>query len=175
MTSNSTRVRAAAIADAPALGQIHVAAWRAAYRGIMPANHLAALAAEDRAALWTTVISRSNPAEIVLVSESGGSLTGFCAAGSAWRPEEAGLGEVQSLNVNPRAWGTGAGDALLARAEDWLRGRQFQDAILRVVRDNLRARRFYERHGWTDDGRSDIATVLGVAVPEVRYRRHLAP
>ena len=168
------RVRVAAVDDAVALGEIHVAAWKAAYASVMPADDLARLAVEERAGLWTTVIARATPAEIVLVADRGGSLEGFCAIGRAEPSDEVGLGEVHSLNVHPRAWGTGVGDALLEAAEAWFHQQGFRDAILWVVRDNLRARRLYERHGWANDGRSQVATVLGVTVPEVSYLRHLA-
>ena len=126
MTGGSTRVREATISDAAELGTVHVAAWRAAYQGIMPAEYLGALEVAKRAELWTATISRPNPTEMVLVAERNGSLIGFCAVGNARRPDETGLGEVQALNIDPSAWGTGAGDALLAAAETWLGERKFQ-------------------------------------------------
>jgi len=42
-----------------------------------------------------------------------------------------------------------------------------------VLPDNARARRFYEVAGWTTDGTRRTSEVLGVVVPEVRYRRRL--
>ena len=41
------RVRVAAVDDAVALGEIHVAAWKAAYASVMPADDLARLAVES--------------------------------------------------------------------------------------------------------------------------------
>ena len=55
---------------------------------------------------------------------------------------------------------------------DYLRG-EFSEAILWVLQDNPRARRFYERHGWTLDGASKRSRHLGVDVDEVRYRIRL--
>jgi hypothetical protein len=42
-----------------------------------------------------------------------------------------------------------------------------------VLRDNARARRFYERSGFRADGVEEPYEVAGVAVPEVRYAREL--
>ena len=173
MTGGSTRVRPAILSDAAALGAIHVAAWRAAYQGIMAAEYLAGLEVAKRAELWTATISRASPTEVVMVAERDGSLLGFCMIGNARRPDEAGLGEVQALNVEPGAWGTGAGEALLVAAESWLGGRGLQRAILWVVEGNGRARRFYERHGWDHDGHSDLVNIGGVPIAEVRYGRRL--
>jgi hypothetical protein len=41
-----------------------------------------------------------------------------------------------------------------------------------VLRDNLRARRFYELAGFTPDGATNVLTGLG-SILEVRYRRPL--
>jgi hypothetical protein len=40
-----------------------------------------------------------------------------------------------------------------------------------VLPANTRARRFYEIAGWVADGSERTMEVLGVVVPEVRYRR----
>jgi hypothetical protein len=51
-----------------------------------------------------------------------------------------------------------------------LRGRGYLEAILWVLDDNPRARRFYEREGWALDGERKVEPHLGVDVAEVRYR-----
>ena len=42
-----------------------------------------------------------------------------------------------------------------------------------VLADNARARRFYERHGWTADGASQALTIPGAPI-EVRYEQDVA-
>jgi RimJ/RimL family protein N-acetyltransferase len=39
-----------------------------------------------------------------------------------------------------------------------------------VLEDNPRARRFYEREGWSHDGGEREEEFLGVPISEVRYR-----
>jgi hypothetical protein len=46
--------------------------------------------------------------------------------------------------------------------------------VLWVHPDNARARRFYERADWICDDVTQEAEVLGIVVPEVRYRRPLS-
>jgi hypothetical protein len=43
-------IRAATVADATAIGEVHVRSWQAAYAGLIPADFLARLSAESRAA-----------------------------------------------------------------------------------------------------------------------------
>jgi RimJ/RimL family protein N-acetyltransferase len=44
-------------------------------------------------------------------------------------------------------------------------------ALLWVLEDNPRARRFYERAGWAPDGVRKAEERLGVRAAEVRYRK----
>ncbi len=46
-------LRPAVPADAPAAARVHVRAWQAGYRGLMPAEYLDGLRPEDRAARYT--------------------------------------------------------------------------------------------------------------------------
>ena len=64
----------------------------------------------------------------------------------------------------PEAWGSGAGSALMAPGIEALRASGYRDAILWVLEDNPRARRFYEREGWALDGGAKQDEFLGVRV-----------
>ena len=79
-------------------------------------------------------------------------------------------GELYAIYVLPQAWGSGAGAALMREAVAGLREAFDGDAVLWVLEDNPRARRFYEREGWRLDGGRKRDTFLGVEVGEVRYR-----
>jgi ribosomal protein S18 acetylase RimI-like enzyme len=163
------RVRPAAAADAAAMGRLHVRAWQAAYRGQMPDDFLDGLRAEDRSAGWERYLSRGPARTAVLVAEQAGGVTGFASVGPAEDPQ--GIGELYAINVDPAHWGTGAGRALLVAAQAELARLGFDEAVLWVLPGNARARRFYELGGWVADGARRTADVLGVTVPEVRYRR----
>jgi ribosomal protein S18 acetylase RimI-like enzyme len=79
-------------------------------------------------------------------------------------------GEMTSIHVLPTAWGTGSGRVLMAAATDSLRSEGLRGATLWVLRDNERARRVYERAGWSLDGVENDDVVAAVTVTEVRYR-----
>jgi GNAT superfamily N-acetyltransferase len=174
--SPSVIVRAAAPGDPVAMAALHVRAWRATYTGLLPPSFLAGLKIEDREAMWRRSVTEPHlaPAErVILVAELDGTLVGFAAAGHARGDDEHGLGELYSLNVDPRAWGQGAGRALLAAASAWLDAR-YTASILWVVEQNARARAVYERAGWSVDGATKIEIYDGVSVNNCRYRRAAA-
>jgi ribosomal protein S18 acetylase RimI-like enzyme len=162
-------VRPATVADAPAMGRLHVRAWQAAYRGHMPDDYLDGLRASERAAGWERVLGVERPGCAVLVAERDGEVVGFANVGPAQDPE--GAGELYAINVDPAHWGTGAGRALLEAAQAELARLGFDETVLWVLPANARARRFYEIAGWASDGTERTVDALGVTIPEVRYRR----
>ena len=80
--------------------------------------------------------------------------------------------ELRSLYVVPKAWGTGAAHALIETAVAAIRADGHPEAMLWVVEENPRARRFYEREGWESTGETR-ASELGPS--ELQYRRQLSP
>lgn len=159
------------------MGALHVRAWQRAYRGgLMPDAYLDQLSVEERVGMWTEALGHElRPRWIRYVAEADdGTVVGFIVAGPEEGDEAADLSEVYALNVEPDVWGAGAGRGLLEAGTAFLRDAGFDEAVLWVVPGNQRARRFYERNGWVDDGARRDQEVLGVAVPEMRYRRVLA-
>jgi GNAT superfamily N-acetyltransferase len=65
-------------------------------------------------------------------------------------------GWLQKLYVRPVAWGTGVAAELHDAALAELRSRGAAAAELWVLEHNERARRFYERHGWRQNGRTRV-------------------
>jgi ribosomal protein S18 acetylase RimI-like enzyme len=174
MMDRMIRARPAQLADAPALGRVHVRAWRAAYRGLMPAGYLEGLSAEDREAMWHRIVSRPRDRSRVIVAERDGATVGLAAIGPVDGPADAeDVGELFSINVDPDHWGAGAGRTLIDSVHRELAELGFTETVLWVHPENQRARHFYERAGWTCDEATREAEVLGVVVPEVRYRRPL--
>jgi GNAT superfamily N-acetyltransferase len=63
---------------------------------------------------------------------------------------------LEGLYVVPEWWGTGVGPQLHDRGLELLRSQGSERCLLWVLEDNLRARRFYERRGWLEDGRTRV-------------------
>ena len=163
-------VRAATAADANAIAQIHVDAWRAAYRGTMPDDYLDSLQVAERERMWSGVLARPAPAKLV-VNEP---LTAFCYYGPS-RDGEEGVAEIYALYVRPDAWRQGAGRLLCEHAHADMRQREFPAVALWVLITNTLARNFYDRIGYAPDGAERQNTRLTrFALHEMRYRKVLA-
>ena len=162
-------VRPATPDDVPAIAEIHVAAWRAAYRGHMPDAYLDSLSVEQRRAMWAGVLARGGPGQIAVVDR------GFCFYGPS-RDGEHGAAEIYALYVHPDAWRQGAGRALCQHAERHAAALELAKVTLWVLTANEPARRFYERLGYAADGGERTNTRL-IATPlhEMRYRKNSVP
>jgi ribosomal protein S18 acetylase RimI-like enzyme len=156
--------------DAAAMGRAHVRAWQAAYRGVMPNEFLDGLRIEDRQRMWQRQIASPGD-EGILVSVADGSVVGFAVFGCS--AEDASLGELYAINLDPDHWGLGLGRELLQTVTNHLAEAGFTELVLWVAPANDRARGLYESEGWTTDGTTREDDVLGVSVTQMRYRRVL--
>ncbi len=171
-TIDDLHLRAAIPADALAVARIHVRAWQAGYRGLLPAPYLDGLRAEDRAARYTfDVVAPDRPATIVAVA--GDAICGFATTGPATGDETAGAGELLAIHVDPDCWRRGVGRALIAAARARLVRDGRTEAVVWIIDGNERAAHFYEADGWSRDGGRRVDEVWGVEVSELRYRRSL--
>jgi ribosomal protein S18 acetylase RimI-like enzyme len=161
-------VRDATPDDAPDIAHMHVESWRVAYAHIIPASALALLSVPGRAEGWAQALRDPAPGQWTLVAARGGEIVGFATGGPDRAAEPTAASELYGLYVAPAVWEAGVGTRLmkagLARLE--------RPAVVWVLEENDRARRFYEARGWrVDDARQPIALLGGAAHPiEVRYR-----
>lgn len=174
-------VRAARREDADLIALAHIEGWRVGYRDVLPTAYLEAPEfAQQRLDRWRAwAWGDGSPQTRVFVAELDGEVVGFglCGAQHAGKPAApTGKAEVYAFYLRPAAWGSGAAAPLLARCHDSLRDAGFDEAVLWVLRDNPRARRFYERAGWSPTGESSLFEEPArddwpaFAVPEVQYR-----
>ena len=137
MTRLDVRIRKATPADSPAVADIWYAGWPDGHLGHVP---------DELVAVRTEGSFRLRAAERVadtVVAEVAGSVAGFTMVVDD---------EVEQVYVGATHRGSGVADALLADAEERIRFAGHSRAWLAVVAGNARARRFYERRGWIDDG-----------------------
>ena len=164
------RVRAATRADSPAMKAVYYRAWKGAYEPFLDPALVEELAAQRARDLdWSRGI-RAPDAGVFVGIGSDGSVTGVAQANEVLDPPRD-LPEITMLYVDPAAWGSGLASSLLAAGVAWIVGQGHRAARLRVVDGHLRARRFYEREGWSLDGELEpVATGLARLV---YYRRSL--
>jgi ribosomal protein S18 acetylase RimI-like enzyme len=182
-------------ADAAAITRVRRESWLAAYAGIIDRalidratatggsaaspppyrRTLVAVGGDDPAVIGyaafgpeRTVVSAILPP----VTPAGGHAS--AAPGDPLTPAgRAGdTGELYALYVTPAWWSAGAGRALMGSVLTALRDRPYARAVLWVLAENTRARRFYERAGFAPDGATNVLAGLG-GVLEVRYARDL--
>ena len=163
-------VRPAVVADAAAIKRAQIAAWRKAYQGVIRDETLAALDENIRGDRWRAILRQGRH----LVAECDGTVVGFASFGPARSAGEEGGAEVYALYVHPDSWGIGAGRALMKQLEAELSAGGYEHAMLWVLDENPRARRFYERAGWHDDGGRDVYDGDDSGATIARYRRRLA-
>lgn len=139
-------LRSAARSDVPLMAEVHVRAWDASSRALVPAAIAATNTPEARRRRWRTFLA--GPGNRVLVLEGPRGVVGFCAGG----PEpEGGTGEAQVLGLFlvPEVWGNGHGRRLFRALTRELAEEGFRRGYLWVLTGNTIARRLYESEGWT--------------------------
>ena len=154
-------IRTASEDDAEGLVRAHEAAWDATLAPIV-GSRLAELAPLE-ARIEAARASFADPPENAQawVAEREGEIVGMATTHDD---------ELRNLYVAPAAWGTGVAQELMRAALEWMAGRGVREAFLWVGEENRRARRFYEREGWTADGETRASPVGPL---ESRYRLSL--
>ena len=110
-----------------------------------------------------------------LIAVDGGGYAGHAAwwpASATWRPsDDPGLAHLRHLFLAPAHWGSGLAAELLARSVADAAAAGFTRMRLGTPFGQARARRFYEREGWSVEGPVLEDTAFGL--PMVEYFRPL--
>ena len=170
---SALQIRRATPDDAVTVATIQVHGHRFAYAGLLPQP-----AGDDewiarRAEVWRRLLAADQPGQGFVAVRADRAI-GFVTVGPADEPTlPSTTGQLFSLYLEPDVIGTGVGRALHECAVDALRAGGFTDAVLWVLEENARARRFYERAGWWFDGTRNDHVRDGHARHELRYRSRL--
>jgi ribosomal protein S18 acetylase RimI-like enzyme len=192
-------IRAGSAADAAQVAAVQREGWFAAYDGIIAREIIDRVTAPDdgarirqtfRTRRWQRMIvavaanpetpepgeSQATPAAPVVGYASFGPEVDVLGASWPHPVSRAGreglVAELYALYVRPARWSTGTGRALMDRVIARTSAAGYRDIVLWVLEENARARRFYERAGYSADGATNVLDRLG-GVLEVRYRRAL--
>lgn len=195
-------IREARPEDAEACAAAHIEGWRTGYRGLLPDEFLDAPEfASQRMERWRSWTWADDLVDgRLFVGELRGRVVGFATCGreraqpvcdqissdgsqASKAPAVASAsparGEVYAFYLHPDAWGSGVAPALIARCHEHLCDMGYAEAVLWVLRDNPRARQFYENAGWSPTGREmmfegpQTTAKLERPLPEIEYRTEL--
>jgi ribosomal protein S18 acetylase RimI-like enzyme len=150
-------LRRARSTDAPAIAEIWSAGWRDGHVGNVPDELVSARTAESFR------LRAATRAADATVAEVGEAVAGFVMVVGD---------EVEQVYVAAAHRGNGIAGVLLAEAERLVAAEGHPVAWLAVVPGNTRARRFYERAGWADEGGFEYEAAQ-VKVPCRRYTKRV--
>jgi ribosomal protein S18 acetylase RimI-like enzyme len=168
-------VRPATADDAPGIATVHVRSWQAAYVGQVPQDYLDAMDPVERVEGLRRRLEQGGRGSTLVAAKPDGTVIGFVGFGPcAAEPDDESLGEVYSIYAHPDHWSVGAGYAVMQAALRELIAQGRLEIRLWVLGTNERARRFYERVGFTLDGQTSVFRVErgsdpAVELDEVRY------
>ena len=166
-------IRLATVEDASALAKVHVDAWHAAYRDVVPDSFLEQVTVSKRDASWREFLSKDSP-EATYVAEESKEVVGFLTVGPCRDADadENNTGEIWGIYIAPTHWRKGIGRHLAAKAKEIFECRGYTETTLWVLEQNKQARRFYEALGFRPDGAAKELN-YGRPVKAVRYTKSL--
>ena len=165
-------VRAATPEDARRIAEVHVAARRAAYRGLIPGAQLAAESVEERTGRWTDRLS-DRQGRCWLMTDPWGLLGFAYTAPSRNEGLAPATAELFSIYLLPSATGRGLGRLLTEHALEDLKERGFSEVVLWYAQENVVAGRFYAAAGFVPDERVATIPFGDTGLTKRRLRRPL--
>lgn len=149
-----TSVREAKYEDMELAASIMVTSFRAAFGAFVSRETMDACTDPDNCRAMLESIYQEGKMRFLM----GGDQGFLC-----WQETEDGA-EIVAIHSLPVSWGTGLGHAMLTEALKQIGNRP---VYLWAFKENTRARRFYEKHGFRWDGAERVSQFDGA--PEVRY------
>ncbi len=141
----------------------------------MPKEYLESLSIEQKTKLWAKSLSDENLG-INLVLEKNKKIIGFCVFGPARDKDllNDNFGELVALNILPNNWGKGLGSVVIEHIIKESKAKKWSAIYLWVLKQNMRARAFYETHGFVkEDIKKFDKSLTGHELHEIRYVKAL--
>lgn len=164
------RIRSAKKEDASSLANIIVESWKSAYSEIIPKDEITRYLDKDRRKIQFEKFIENG--EIVLI----GLLNEMpCGLVFANKDNDEGLencGSIYSIYLLEETWGKGLSSKLMDETVEILKGEGCKKISLWVYEENLRARKFYEKHDFIFDGSKKYSRFSNKPL-ELRYIKYL--
>jgi ribosomal protein S18 acetylase RimI-like enzyme len=144
MVETVISIRTARVGDEADIASVHDAAWREAYRGVIPGRELEQMIARRGSAWWRVAIARRTP---LLVLEFSDTVVGYVSYGRNRVPALGYGGEIFELYLSPECQGCGFGRRMFDASRKDLASHGYATFVVWALADNERAVGFYQRLG----------------------------
>jgi GNAT superfamily N-acetyltransferase len=148
----------------------HIACWRCAYKDIIPDAHFTKMESEidERTEQLRKALIDQGGAYHFYYAESEGQMVGRLIFGKSRDNDKLDAGEILAIYLLEECWGKGYGQQMMDFALDELRCMGYHEVIVWVLKENHKARRFYEKANFALDG-VEKEIEIGKLHTEVRY------
>jgi ribosomal protein S18 acetylase RimI-like enzyme len=159
--------------DAEDLARVHVTSWRETYRGLLADAFLARMSEPGFTRRFRRQLTEPG-AGVTLAAADRYGLVGYAQGGASRRGvpdlQQGGEAEIHTLYVLRTAQGRGLGKQLMMDAARTLAAEGATSLMISVLRDNIRARGFYEHLGGEPEAARQEPGPGGRLLYEVAYR-----
>lgn len=145
--------------DIDKVRSLYISGWQNAFKGIVPQDYLDHMNLDE----WAP------PLDGAYVLTDGKDILGTSSVSPARDSSFEGWGEIISVYVLPELIGHGYGHILFESVKQKLLERGYRQIYLTVFEDNMRARRFYEKHHFSWNQERIPLNVGGKDLIELRY------
>lgn len=144
MVATLITIRPARLSDAREIADVHDAAWRDAYRGVIPGRELERMIARRGPDWWRAAIKGGTE---IIVLDFDESISGYASYGHNRVPSLPYRGEIFELYLAPEFQGLGFGRRLFQAARKDLAEYGLTSTLVWALADNERALGFYKHLG----------------------------
>ena len=167
-------IRSARVGDEEAIANIHVLAWKVAYKDFMSEEYLSSLSVHERTKGWKETLRNPGKGKY-LIAKADGIIKGFAVYGPA-RDEDLDdtAAELIALNIHPDSWRMKYGQSLLGAVIDNVSSEKYKTIHLWVIKGNTPAINLYQSFGFKNTGiiKTDNSH-SGHPIHEIRYSKTL--
>ena len=149
--------------DRFAISRIYEESWKFAYKDIIPQNYLESIPVGH----WVSNLDKERMNTLVMIEDD--IFIGTSSYCKSRFSDFSNFGEIVSIYLLPQYIGKGYGKLLLDAVVGELAHLGFYDIFLWVLEDNLRARKFYEKAGFTLSENYLDDNIGGKELREIQY------
>lgn len=159
------KLREGRLSDLKRISQIYARSWKAAYKGMISAAYLEQLQ-ED---YWVEPFKKrlEEGTSLKVVCSDKGEIIGAASYMASDYLEDA--GEIISIYIEPENYHQGYGSVLMQAVLEDIKAQGWHYGHLWVIKENRRARSFYEKMGFKCSGQEMSCEIGGRLVYEIGY------